>query len=161
MFVDHVEEAEFALQAVRKAALLSRSIQQELAPHTISKSDRSPVTVADFASQAIVAQMLADRFPQDVLVGEEDSRVLQQPQQAETLAAITGYVGQLHPGVTEDQVSAWIDRGASDPGGRFWTYDPIDGTKGFLRGGQYVSALALVVEGRVTGGGHGLPQFGC
>jgi 3'(2'), 5'-bisphosphate nucleotidase len=159
VFSHYNEEAEFALQAVRKAALLSRSIQQELAPHTISKSDRSPVTVADFASQAIVAQMLADRFPLDVLVGEEDSRILQGPEQAGTLAAITRYVRRLHPGVTGGQVSAWIDRGASEPGERFWTYDPIDGTKGFLRGGQYVSALALVEGGQVKVAAMGCPNL--
>jgi len=150
VFQTHVEEADFALNAVRKAAVLSRSIQFELAPRTISKSDRSPVTVADFASQAIVARMLQDQFPQDVLVGEEDSHVLQEPEQAETLAAITRYMDRFHPGVTPQQVSRWIDRGRSEPGARFWTYDPIDGTKGFLRGDQYVSALALIEAGQVV-----------
>jgi 3'(2'), 5'-bisphosphate nucleotidase len=33
---------------------------------------------------------------------------------------------------------------------RFWTIDPIDGTKGFLRGEQYAIALALVVRGEVV-----------
>ena len=33
---------------------------------------------------------------------------------------------------------------------RFWTLDPIDGTKGFLRGEQYAVALALIVGGEVT-----------
>ena len=32
---------------------------------------------------------------------------------------------------------------------RFWTLDPIDGTKGFLRGDQYAVALALVEGGEV------------
>ena len=31
---------------------------------------------------------------------------------------------------------------------RFWTLDPIDGTKGFLRGQQYAVALALVEHGK-------------
>jgi len=159
VFQTHVEEADFALNAVRKAAVLSRSIQGELAPRTISKSDRSPVTVADFASQAIVAQMLQERFPRDLMVGEEDSQVLQQPEQAETLAAIARYVDRLHPGVTLQQVSRWIDHGASEPDARFWTYDPIDGTKGFLRGGQYVSALALIEEGRVLVAAIGCPNL--
>ena len=33
---------------------------------------------------------------------------------------------------------------------RFWTLDPIDGTKGFLRGEQYAVALALIVGGEVV-----------
>lgn len=159
MFQIHNEEAEFALNAVRQAAILSRSIQLELAPHTISKSDRSPVTVADFASQAIVAQMLQAQFPHDVLVGEEDSRILNQPGQVETLTAITRYVDRLYAGVTPQQVSDWIDIGASEPAARFWTFDPVDGTKGFLRGGQYVSALALIEAGQVIVAAMGCPNL--
>jgi len=37
-----------------------------------------------------------------------------------------------------------------------WTLDPIDGTKGFLRGGQYAVCLALIVDGRVE-----LSVMGC
>ena len=50
-----------------------------------------------------------------------------------------------------DQVCKWIDRGGSnDYKDRFWTLDPIDGTKGFLRGEQYAVALALIVGGEVV-----------
>jgi len=49
-------------------------------------------------------------------------------------------------------VCEWIDRGGSDYARRFWTLDPIDGTKGFLRGDQYAVALALVVDGKVQVG---------
>jgi len=40
-----------------------------------------------------------------------------------------------------------IDIGAGDSNltKRFWTVDPIDGTKGFLRGDQYAIALAVVL----------------
>jgi 3'(2'), 5'-bisphosphate nucleotidase len=41
----------------------------------------------------------------------------------------------------------------------YWTVDPIDGTKGFLRGDQYVVALALVVEGKVVVGAVGCPTL--
>jgi 3'(2'), 5'-bisphosphate nucleotidase len=51
--------------------------------------------------------------------------------------------------VTAEQVCNWIDHNRVDPGRCFWTLDPIDGTKGFLRGEQYVVALALVVDGQV------------
>ena len=45
------------------------------------------------------------------------------------------------------------------PKGRFWTVDPIDGTKGFLRGDQYAVALALVEEGEVVLGVLGCPNL--
>ena len=47
-----------------------------------------------------------------------------------------------------DMVLDWIALGGSTPSaGRFWTLDPIDGTKGFLRGDQYAIALALIDAG--------------
>ena len=48
--------------------------------------------------------------------------------------------------------------GASGTEGRFWTLDPIDGTKGFLRGDQYAIALALVEDGEVVLGALGCPE---
>jgi 3'(2'), 5'-bisphosphate nucleotidase len=40
-----------------------------------------------------------------------------------------------------------------------WTLDPIDGTKGFLRGGQYAVCLALVVDAQVELGVIGCPNL--
>src|SRR5690606_3287758 len=52
--------------------------------------------------------------------------------------------------VDSETVCGWIDLGgAGGATGRFWTLDPIDGTKGFLRKEQYAIALALIVDGRV------------
>src|SRR5690606_27076032 len=66
-------------------------------------------------------------------------------------------VGQASP----EQVLSWVDCGgaAPDPQGRFWTLDPIDGTKGFLRGEQYAIALALIEQGRVVLGVLGCPNL--
>ncbi|KAN0105471.1 3',5'-bisphosphate nucleotidase [Russula decolorans] len=55
-----------------------------------------------------------------------------------------------------------IDRGSHAGGlrsGRMWTLDPIDGTKGFLRGGQYAVCLALVIDARVELGVIGCPNL--
>lgn len=40
-----------------------------------------------------------------------------------------------------------------------WTLDPIDGTKGFLRGEQYAVCLALLVDARVELGVMGCPNL--
>ena len=40
-----------------------------------------------------------------------------------------------------------------------WTLDPIDGTKGFLRGGQYAVCLALIVDAEVQLGVIGCPNL--
>jgi 3'(2'), 5'-bisphosphate nucleotidase len=43
---------------------------------------------------------------------------------------------------------------------RFWALDPIDGTKGFLRGDQYVVTLALLEAGRVVVAAVAAPMLG-
>ncbi|MBN1668690.1 MAG: hypothetical protein JW862_16470, partial [Anaerolineales bacterium] len=152
-------EIEFVFQAVRQAALLVRLVQAELVSTAIQKDDRSPVTVADFAAQALVGQMLTQVFPQDAMIGEEDSSILQTPAEAKTLALITSFVGRFAAGATPQAVCGWIDRGSAQQARRYWTLDPIDGTKGFLRGDQYAVALALVVDGELQVGALGCPNL--
>jgi 3'(2'), 5'-bisphosphate nucleotidase len=91
-----------------------------------------------------VCRDLARELPADSVVGEEDSAVLRRPENAEALASVAQYVGRQIEGATSDEVCAWIDHGNGTVGQRFWTLDPIDGTKGFLRGDQYAVALALI-----------------
>lgn len=40
-----------------------------------------------------------------------------------------------------------------------WTIDPIDGTKGFLRGEQYAVCLAFLVDAEVQVGVLGCPNL--
>lgn len=152
-------EIHFALHAARQAALMVRKIQQELITPALTKNDRSPVTVADYAAQAVVGRLLARAFPADNLVAEEDSGALRDPKNAPTLELVTRFVGGEDSQATPEQVCNWIDHNRVDSGRRFWTLDPIDGTKGFLRGEQYVVALALVENGQVQVGVLGCPNL--
>ena len=152
-------ELQFSIQAVRQAARLVKQVQAEMVSPALTKEDLSPVTVADFASQALVAHLLAEAFPQDVLVGEEDAGALRLENGRASLEQVTHFVSIFAPRTTPEKVCAWIDRGAADPVQRFWTLDPIDGTKGFLRGDQYVVALALIVDGQVQVGVLGCPNL--
>jgi 3'(2'), 5'-bisphosphate nucleotidase len=151
-------ELQFAIEAVRRASLLAKHIQSELVAKAITKDDRSPVTVADFAAQALVGKMMAEHFPETALVGEEDSAILRQPEQSATLEAITRFLAEVEPAATPELACQWIDRGNGKPGSLFWTLDPIDGTKGFLRDGQYAVALALIDNGNVQIGVLGCPH---
>lgn len=142
-------ELEVALAAVRQASRACRAVQSSLDPHTLAKDDRSPVTVADFASQALVARALLEAFPGDPLVGEEDAAALRDPANAERLRQVHARVS-AEVTATPDDVLRWIDRGlTSEVQPRQWVLDPVDGTKGFLRGEQYAVALALLVGGAV------------
>jgi len=153
-------EREQAFQAVVQAASLCRQVQAEMVhPTSIRKADRSPVTVADYGSQAIICKWLADNFPDDPIVAEEAAEDLRRTDQAEMLAQVTHYVQMSVPNATSADVCDWIDQGAAEPGLRFWTLDPIDGTKGFLRDEQYAIALALIENGQVQVGALACPNL--
>jgi 3'(2'), 5'-bisphosphate nucleotidase len=100
-----------------------------------------------------------EHFPDDLLVGEEDSSALQTDAERTTLERITEFVSTRIPEATPELVCRWIDHGSAEKGRRYWTVDPIDGTKGFLRGDQYAVALALVVDGVPHLGVLGCPNL--
>ncbi len=152
-------EVQFAIDAVREAAQLVRCVQKKMVGGALAKDDKSPVTVADFAAQAIVAKRLAERFPDAVLVGEESAQMLRDSDGQETLGQIVKFVQSLFPEATPGAVCDWIDRGAGDPPADYWTLDPVDGTKGFLRGDQYAVAFAKVENGQVQIGALGCPEL--
>ena len=155
-------ERRVAVEAVIKACKLCRAVQSaHLAGGVIDKEDKSPVTVADFGAQAVVSDHLAATFPYDPLVGEEDSALLRQPENATLKETVMKHVRLINPRLKDKDIFAAIDRGNAEggPKGRFWTLDPIDGTKGFLRGDQYAVALALIEEGQVRLGVLGCPSL--
>jgi 3'(2'), 5'-bisphosphate nucleotidase len=154
-------EMDTALAAVRQAGLLCREVQAGIDLGALAKDDKSPVTVADFGSQALICRALGEIFPGDPVIGEEDAAVLQEAGNAAMLERVVGHVGAYVAGSDAQQVCRWIDRGnAKQYSDRFWTLDPVDGTKGFLRGQQYAIALALVVDGRLELAVLGCPNLG-
>ena len=164
---DYPEPMAHAARAVRLAGALCRKIQFDLQRgEKVSKSDDSPVTVADFAAQAVVSCVLAESCPAVGLVAEENASDMRQPSGAVLRARVTEMVNEtlrdvLGRALSEGEVMDAIDRGMSDGGktGSFWILDPIDGTKGFINGRQYAIALALMEDGEVTGGVLGCPNM--
>ena len=156
---DRSRDLATAVVAVRSAARACRAVQERLVrPEALQKGDKSPVTVADFASQAIICAELERALPRDPVVGEEDADTLRHEQSL--LAAVVERVSEQRGAASGEQVLAWIDRGtAAATSPRYWTLDPIDGTKGFLRREQYAIALALIENGRVELGVLGCPNL--
>ncbi|KAI8889037.1 3',5'-bisphosphate nucleotidase [Backusella circina FSU 941] len=162
---DYSKERSLAIDAVLTASKVCQSVFQHLvANETLTKNDKSPVTVADFSAQAIVNTWLEKEFPSDPIVGEEDSKDLQGDAGKvlrEKVFSLTNGVLSEDQKLTEEQILQAIDRGnyVGGPKGRHWALDPIDGTKGFLRGGQYAVCLALIVDGIVQVGVVGCPNL--
>ncbi len=155
-----VSAFESAIAAVREACTVTRAVQRDLcAGDVLRKDDRSPVTVADFAAQAVIARRLASADPDVVVVGEESASMLRANDQAELRRVMVERLRPVWPDVTVDDALAAIDIGGQEPGRAFWTLDPIDGTKGFMRNGQYAISLAWIVDGKVEFGVLGCPNL--
>ncbi|MCG3202782.1 MAG: hypothetical protein NFCOHLIN_02668 [Gammaproteobacteria bacterium] len=151
---------ECAIAAVREACAVTRAVQRELCTgDVLRKDDRSPVTVADFAAQALIARRLASVDPTVVIVGEESASILRANDQAQLRRVLKERLRPAWPDVTIDDALAAIDIGGQEPARAFWTLDPIDGTKGFVRNGQYAISLAWIVDGRVEFGVLGCPNL--
>lgn len=155
-------ELALAMRAVRDACRLAQRVRAGMVtPESVAKKDKSPVTVADFAVQAALQWHLSRAFPNDPVVAEEDVEQLAAADQSALRGALLNHVRSIVPVESEAELLTLIGRGGYDggAGGRFWTIDPIDGTKGFLRGEQYAIALALIESGRVVLGVLGCPNL--
>jgi 3'(2'), 5'-bisphosphate nucleotidase len=170
-----------ALSAVRKAAAMTNRLQPLNANGiaSVNKLDASPVTVADLAAQAIVLHHVKHHFPRDSFIAEESSQVLKDEDLLARVMAATNMdstdlvkqsidLGKEYElwndddDADDDADNTAIDRRGRRPP-RVWCLDPIDGTKGFLRGrrdgGQYCIALALLEDGIPTVGIMGCPNL--
>jgi 3'(2'), 5'-bisphosphate nucleotidase len=165
------QELKVAQLAVARASILTKSVFHEKAKGTVSKDDKSPVTIGDFGAQALIIAAIKHNFPGDEVVGEEEASSLRE--QKDLSAKIWALVKDAKlddaesdallggPLRSEEEMLEAIDQGNSAGGnkGRIWALDPIDGTKGFLRGGQYAVCLALMVDGDVKVGVLGCPNL--
>jgi 3'(2'), 5'-bisphosphate nucleotidase len=143
----------------------------------LNKKDASPVTIGDFAVQGLVLNMLEKEFENNIFIAEEGSKNLTPDDNGDDddddddalsleildvmkecqFDSIIGNVNELKRsidlGQTYEQNGEFkeeVIRNQKDMKGpiRTWCLDPIDGTRGFLRGkregGQYCIALALI-----------------
>jgi 3'(2'), 5'-bisphosphate nucleotidase len=155
-------ERRVAIAAVRDASRLCRAVRVTFRPdHSAAKGDASPVTVADLGSQAIISLALGAAFPDDPVAGEEDAGLLRADPGSAISAAVLEHVTAQRPEIEPDRLCWALDRCGDEvgPAGRHWTVDPVDGTRGFVRGGQYAVALALIEDGQVVLGVLGCPDL--
>lgn len=174
----YAKELEVATLAVKRASVLTKKLSDSIAATQKSgtqiKDDKSPVTVGDYASQALINHAIKLNFPNDKIVGEEDSESLQDgSDEAKNLSSkileilVDAQTETANSdavlGTLTDLKSVYeaIDLGNYEGGakGRFWALDPIDGTKGFLRGDQFAVCLALIEDGKVVLGVIGCPNL--
>jgi 3'(2'), 5'-bisphosphate nucleotidase len=156
----YARELEVAIAAAQTAAHISREVlstaQVDATAGTFDlvKDDLSPVTVADFAIQAFLTRTLRDAFPHDGFIGEESADELRQnPKLLSRVLAVLAQCAADTPFRDADDLCSVIDScttlsPSADPGRRIWVFDPIDGTKTFIRREQYAINIALLEGGR-------------
>ncbi|XP_018457432.2 putative PAP-specific phosphatase, mitochondrial isoform X2 [Raphanus sativus] len=165
------KELEAAIDAVERGCRLcvdvKRSLFSSKEDKILEKNDQTPVTIADFGVQALVSLQLSKLFPSIPLVAEEDSLFLRENNLVNSVVSevIANAADDDH--LSDADVLEAIDRGGKDAHtfcnkpATYWVLDPIDGTKGFLRGdvGLYVVGLALVVDNEIVLGVMGCPNW--
>uniref|UniRef100_A0A804K2I0 PAP-specific phosphatase, mitochondrial n=1 Tax=Musa acuminata subsp. malaccensis TaxID=214687 RepID=A0A804K2I0_MUSAM len=177
-------ELEAAVDVVERACRLCVDVKKALLSdkgRILEKNDQTPVTIADFGVQALISLELKRLFPSIPLVAEEDSGFLRS--NSGDLQRVHGHDGNslvnlvltavadkatgADDPLTSDVVLEAIDRGGKDAvsfdaqPATYWVLDPIDGTRGFLKGNDalYVVGLALVVDGKIVLGVMGCPNW--
>ncbi|KAB5583442.1 3',5'-bisphosphate nucleotidase [Coniochaeta sp. 2T2.1] len=142
-----------AISAVQQAARLSQSLISSRDKGTIQKDDLSPVTVGDFAIQALLTAALHEAFPDDGFVGEESADELRTD--GVLCDRVWDAVKEFAEAVPESKermcdMIDWCGLGVpmSEGKRRVWVFDPIDGTKTFMQGKMYAINVALLEEGK-------------
>lgn len=152
-------EKEVALKAVFQAVKFCEGVQNNLVKNAaVMKADRSPVTIADFGAQAIISRILSESLPGIGIMAEERSLDLLKGANPELPRILKKSINDIFdPEAGIQDICRWIDCDHKANSERYWVLDPIDGTKGFLRGEQYAVALALIAKGEVILGLLGCP----
>ena len=175
MFQPDTKELETAVRAVRFASYATKFLLPSKDKGSILKPDHSPVTVADYASQALLTATVARSFPEDHFLGEESATELRRnPLLAEQVWNLVSETLRQspHPEAAvllreelkgTDDVLRYIDLGGEGIGGpesgRLWVMDPLDGTAAFMKGAQYAVCLALLQDGKQQLGVVGCPNL--
>ncbi|KAF2677279.1 carbohydrate phosphatase [Lentithecium fluviatile CBS 122367] len=184
MSAPYAGELTLALRIVHAASLLTKSVLRSLRNNVEAetKADDSPVTIADFAAQALIISALHAVYPSDIFLGEESAAQLRENdgladrvwalvQQARSQFSDVQHV-RLEKGSTtaepalsfpasKDEMLDIIDLGTNDrtAEGRVWVMDPVDGTATFMTGNQYAVCLSLLVDGVQQVGVIGCPNL--
>ena len=89
----------------------------------LEKNDKTPVTLADMASQIYIISGLKKEFPNDQIIAEEESSLLA----SKLKGRIEKSFSQLNIPIKGDFKEILDYRGSSSQ--RKWTIDPVAGTK--------------------------------
>lgn len=143
------------------AARLCRAVQDSMGDiEALHKDAREPVTVADYGSQAVILEAVSRSFPTHGVVAEEGAEHLRSDGDPAIQQLVRRLVSEVLGRETDfEEICAWIDHSGDGSSRYTWVIDPIDGTKGFLRGDQYAVAIGVLCDGKPWGGVLACPNL--
>lgn len=131
------EELTLAINIVKNASKLTEWFKSH-GFQSYKKKDKSPVTLADFASQIFILSQLKEKFYEDQIFAEEESSLVSKDIEVLIKKCLKDNNFKLN----EEFSSLLNYRGPQSR--RQWIVDPIDGTKGYLRGLSYAVGIGLM-----------------
>ncbi|MCU0688742.1 MAG: hypothetical protein MUE97_03230 [Phycisphaerales bacterium] len=142
-----------AARAVQEAGVACARLQRELGSGATAKQDGSPVTIADYAAQALITRSLIRAKIDGPIAAEEQAEMLRIiPGLLDAVTAAIRRASDWTDATNEDVLrlmkhNAWREQQLPP---RVWMIDPIDGTKGFIAQRHFAVCLALIENGRPT-----------
>ncbi|CAK41862.1 carbohydrate phosphatase [Aspergillus niger ATCC 13496] len=167
----YAKELQIACLTVQRATLLTKKLLEAVDKGSFDKNDATPVTIADFAAQALIIAAIHHAFPDDEFVGEESSDALRSDpallDRTWELVSSTRLSDEesdalLYAPSSKEEMLDLIDLGAQgncSKQSRAWVLDPVDGTATFIQGQQYAVCLSLVENGYQKVGVLGCPNM--
>lgn len=152
----------FCTEVGRRAASVCQRVRAEQVVDAQQKTGREPVTVADYASQAVILDALRRQFPEHAVLSEEGAGSLRGDPTGPIARRVVELVRDAVPDLSsaaEGDVFDAIDHAGRSESPYVWAIDPIDGTKGFLRGDHYAIAIGLLHHHRPIAGALVCPRL--
>ena len=133
---EYEEELKLASKLVNEAIKISEWFRSS-GFTSFEKSDKTPVTLADMATQIFIVSNIKEVFPEDQIIAEEDSSFIDK----ETKGMIMKCFKELRFSSLKNIKEILNYKGSKST--RQWTIDPIDGTKGFQEGLSYAIGISF------------------
>jgi 3'(2'), 5'-bisphosphate nucleotidase len=165
MSEDLLRRMHHAAAAARAAAAAIAAVGDPArlaADSVMDKGAAGPATVADLAGQvAAIRALRSAEGPRCRIMAEESldevDRLGGDALVERVVRALQDAGLALSRDEVRDTLAAGVDAGGAD--GECWALDPLDGTKGYLRGGQFAIAVGLLRDGVPVAGAVAAPRL--
>ena len=146
-------EIKLIIKTIKNALRITEWFKKE-GFQSFIKQDKSPVTLADYASQIYIISKLKTYYPNDSIYAEES---FSSNLNLSSEKIIQSCYDTLHLSLKPNFEDIINYRGNHSH--RRWSIDPIDGTKGYQKGLTYAVGIGLMINQEKTLSIIGVPNY--